>query len=123
MSIAINSSTGSVFIGTSLGLVEYASDATEPENSLYESNIKVYPNPVNPEFDGPVTINGMSDKCTVRIVSSSGSLVYQEYSNGGTFIWNLNDRNGNRVSSGIYHAIITDLNNSKSTSVSITVIR
>ena len=70
-SIAINSSTGSVFIGTSLGLVEYASDATEPENSLYESNIKVYPNPVNPEFDGPVTINGMSDKCTVRIVSSS----------------------------------------------------
>lgn len=122
-SIAINSSTGSVFIGTSLGLVEYASDATEPENSLYESNIKVYPNPVNPEFDGPVTINGMSDKCTVRIVSSSGSLVYQEYSNGGTFTWNLNDRNGNRVSSGIYHAIITDLNNSKSTSVSITVIR
>jgi sugar lactone lactonase YvrE len=121
--IAINSSTGSVFFGTSLGLIEYGGDATEPENSLSESNIEVYPNPVNPDFDGPVTIKGMSDKCTVRIVSASGSLVYQGYSNGGTFTWNVTDRNGNRVSSGIYHAIITDLNNSKSTYVSITVIR
>ena len=121
--IAINSSTGSVFFGTSLGLIEYGGDATEPENSLSESNIEVYPNPVNPDFDGPVTIKGMSDKCTVRIVSASGSLVYQGYSNGGTFTWNVTDRNGNRVTSGIYHAIITDLNNSKSTSVSITVIR
>ena len=121
--IAINSSTGSVFFGTSLGLIEYGGDATEPENSLSKSNIEVYPNPVNPYFDGPVTIKGMSDKCTIRIVSASGSLVYQGYSNGGTFTWNVTDRNGNRVSSGIYHAIITDLNNSKSTSVSITVIR
>ena len=121
--IAINSSTGSVFFGTSLGLIEYGGDATEPENSLSESNIEVYPNPVNPDFDGPVTIKGMSDKCTVRIISASGSLVYQGYSNGGTFTWNVTDRNGNRVTSGIYHAIITDLNNSKSTSVSITVIR
>jgi ligand-binding sensor domain-containing protein len=121
--IAINSSTGSVFFGTSLGLIEYGGDATEPENSLSESNIEVYPNPVNPYFDGPVTIKGISDKCTVRIISASGSLVYQGYSNGGTFTWNVTDRNGNRVSSGIYHAIITDLNNSKSTSVSITVIR
>ena len=121
--IAINSSTGSVFFGTSHGLIEYGGDATEPENSLSKSNIEVYPNPVNPDFDGPVTIKGMSDKCTVRIISASGSLVYQGYSNGGTFTWNVTDRNGNRVSSGIYHAIITDLNNSKSTSVSITVIR
>ena len=122
-SIAINSSTGSVFIGTSLGLIEYGGDATEPENSLYKSNIKVYPNPVNSNFDGVVTLTGMSDKCMVRILSTSGSLVYKGYSNGGTFTWNINDINGNRVPSGIYSAIITDLNNSKSISVNITVIR
>lgn len=122
-SIAVNSSTGSVFIGTSLGLIEYGGDATEPENGLYKSNISVYPNPVNPEFEGPVTITGISDNSIVKIVNTNGSLIYQDFSNGGTFTWNINDKNGRTVPSGVYHAIITDKENSRSISINITVIR
>ena len=123
LSITENGQDGSLFFGTSLGMVEYGGQARDPEETLSESNILVYPNPVKPDFDGFVTITGLTSKSTVRIVSNSGKLVHQGISNGGSYSWNLNDVNGNQVPSGIYHAIITNLENNKSESASITVIR
>ena len=86
-------------------------------------NLLVYPNPVKPGFDGYVTITGLTENSTVRILSNSGRLVHQAMSNGGSYSWNLTDMNGREVTSGIYHAIITNQDNSKSGSVSITVVR
>ena len=123
LSITENGLDGSLFFGTSLGMVEYGGQARDPEESLSESNILVYPNPVKPDFDGFVTITGLTQSSTVRIVSNTGRLINQGISNGGSYSWNLTDFNGRQVSSGVYHAIITDQENNKSESKSITIIR
>ena len=123
VSITENGQNGSVFFGTSLGLVEYGGQARDPEETLSKSNILVYPNPVKPDFDGYVTITGLTSNSTIRITSNSGKLVHQGTSNGGSYSWNLNDYNGHPVPSGIYHAIITNSENNKSESASITIVR
>ena len=123
LSITENGLDGSLFFGTSLGMVEYGGQARDPQESLSESNLLVYPNPVKPDFDGYVTITGLTEWSTVRILSNTGYLVHQGTSNGGSYSWNLTDLKGNKVPSGVYHAIITNKENSKSESVSITVVR
>ena len=123
LSITENGLDGSLLFGTSLGMVEYGGQARDPQKSLSESNLLVYPNPVKPDFDGYVTITGLTEWSTVRILSNTGYLVHQGTSNGGSYSWNLTDLKGNKVPSGVYHAIITNKENSKSESVSITVVR
>ena len=123
LSITENGQNGSLFFGTSLGMVEYGGTARDPEENLSKSNIIVYPNPVKPDFDGYVTITGLTEWSSVRILGNSGRLIHHGTSNGGSYSWNLTDMNGKLVPSGVYHAIITNQENNKSESVSITVIR
>lgn len=123
LSITENGQNGSLFFGTTLGMVEYGGQARDPEETLSQSNIVVYPNPVKPEFDGYVTITGLTEWSTIRIMSNSGHLVHMGTSNGGSYSWNLTDMTGRPVPSGVYHAIITNQENNHSESTSITVIR
>jgi hypothetical protein len=123
LSITENGQDGSLFFGTNLGMVEYGGQARDPEETLFESNIIVYPNPVKPDFDGYVTITGLTEWSSIRILTNSGRLIHQGKSNGGSYSWNLTDMNGRLVPSGVYHAVITNQENNKSESVSITVIR
>ena len=61
--IDINPTTGEVFFATDKGMVSYKGTATDASSDL--SNVLVYPNPVRPEFEGTVKINGLLNKCTV----------------------------------------------------------
>lgn len=107
-SIAIHPRTGEVFIGTSKGLVSYQGDATEAESNFKESNVRAYPNPVRPEYDGIITVTGMVYDSDVKIVDAAGHLVYQSTSLGGQFTWNGRNRQGKRVSTGIYMVLAAD---------------
>ena len=107
-SIAIHPRTGEVFIGTSKGLVSYQSDATEAESNFKESNVRAYPNPVRPEYDGIITVTGMVYDSDVKIVDAAGHLVYQSTSLDGQFTWNGRNRQGKRVSTGIYMVLAAD---------------
>ena len=101
-SMAINQSSGEIFFGTNNGLCSYISDATMPNENMTTDNVYAYPNPVTPDYNGLVTITGLSYYADVKIVTSNGILVAQGRSNGGTFTWNCNDLRGRRVASGIY---------------------
>ena len=103
LSIAIQESTGEVFIGTSNGLVSYMSDAVEPEENF--ENIYAYPNPVYPTYKGLIIIKGLMANTQVRIIDGSGNAVAILHSNGGEAIWDGNNSFGQRVASGIYTAI------------------
>ena len=100
--IAINPTTGEVFFGTENGLCSYISDATAPSNEMTKDQVYAYPNPVEPGYTGLITIVGLSYDADVKILTSSGRLVAQGRSNGGTFTWDGLDQQGRRVASGIY---------------------
>ena len=103
LSIAIQESTGEVFIGTSGGLISYTSDAIAPAEDF--SNIYAYPNPVYPSYKGVVVFKGLMANTEVRIVDANGNLVAKTTSNGGEAIWDTTNTYGRRVASGIYTAI------------------
>lgn len=103
ISIAMQGSTGEVFIGTGGGLVSYMSDATQPEENF--DNLYVYPNPVHPNYQGHITFKGMMDNTEVRIVDASGNLVKIIQSTGGTAVWDGKNSSGQRVASGVYTAL------------------
>lgn len=108
--ITIDDATGEVYIGTSKGLCSYSSDATAPSAALEKDNVYAYPNPVKPDYTGPVTIVGLTYNSQVKVTTSSGQLVAEGRSNGGTFTWDGNDLQGRRVASGVYmvHASTED---------------
>ena len=123
MSIAVNRPTGEVFFLTDEGLCSYISDATESTEEMTEDNVYAYPNPVTPDYTGLITVKGLSLNADVKICSSSGKLIAEGRSNGGTFTWDGCDRKGDRVASGIYMVITATSNGNKGTVCKIAIIR
>ncbi|MCD8318433.1 MAG: regulator [Paraprevotella sp.] len=121
-SIAVDPQTGEIMIGTFLGLMSYKSDASTPEEELNKNNVKVYPNPVSPDFNGVIAVEGLTQNAEVKITTITGQLVYSGYSNGGTFTWNGRNKSGKRVSSGVYNIISTNAEGKKAIVNRITFI-
>jgi hypothetical protein len=98
--IAIDDQSGEVFIGTLGGLVSYQGDAMAECKDCDEA--VVYPNPVKPDYSGPIAIKGLVENAYVKITDVSGLLVYQGSANGTQMIWDGKGYNGIRVKSGVY---------------------
>ena len=98
--LELDQNTGELYIITDKGMVSYRTDATyeDPEYS----NVVVFPNPARPDFDGPITIQGIRYNSDVKITDVAGNLVYQTTSNGGTATWNGRTLNGEKVGTGVY---------------------
>ena len=121
-SIAINEKTGEVLFGTDNGLCSYLSDATEINTEMTKDNVWAYPNPVTPDYNGLITIVGLTFNADVKILSSSGTLIAEGRSNGGSFAWDGKDKNGNRVASGIYMVATATSDGNKGTVCKIAVV-
>ncbi len=100
VSLFIDQPSGEVFIGTNKGTVSFRSDATEGTDQ--HVNVQIYPNPVNPSFQGNIVINGLANNAFVKITDVSGKLVREMQANGSTSLWNARDITGARVKSGVY---------------------
>ena len=122
-SLAINNTTGEVFIGTDKGLCSYMSDASQPNDEMTKDNVWAYPNPVNPDYTGLITITGLSLDADVKIVGTSGTLVNEGRSNGGTYTWDGCDLKGKRVASGIYMVETATSEGNKGIICKIAIIR
>ena len=120
ISIAIQESNGEVFIGTSGGLVSYKSDAINPLEN-YE-NLYAYPNPVQPTYQGVITIAGLIGDSEVRIVDANGNLVQLIQGQGGAAVWDGKNAQGNRVATGIYTAICNTKTGTAHSSVKILIM-
>lgn len=101
-SLAFNESTGEMYIGTDRGLCSYTSHFADNSEGMTKENVWAYPNPVRPGYTGPITITGIKNGATVKIVTSSGSLVNEGSAENGQYKWYGLDRNGQRVASGVY---------------------
>ncbi|MEX1001949.1 MAG: two-component regulator propeller domain-containing protein [Crocinitomicaceae bacterium] len=98
--IRIDHLSGEVYFATENGIVSMRADATIGDQEF--SDINVFPNPVRPDYAGPITIQGLGYQSDVKITDVSGNVVYKTTSNGGTVIWDGNTLEGERAHSGVY---------------------
>jgi hypothetical protein len=104
--IAVDPTTGEVFISTFKGICSFRSTATE--GSKKNQNVLVFPNPVPPGYNGTIAIRGIVDNALVKITELNGKLVYQTRALGGQAIWDGHNYKGDKISSGIYLVIVRD---------------
>ncbi len=109
--IEINRKTGEVFFGTASGIISYRSTATEGADNF--DDVKIFPNPVQPEYDGLITISGLLDEAFVKITDISGNLVLDGRALGGQMVWDGKDYTGRRVQSGYYVVFSTSFDGTK----------
>lgn len=100
LDIKVDQLSGEVYFATDNGLVSFRSDASLADREF--SSVTVFPNPVRPDFSGPITIQGLGYESDVKVTDISGNLIYQTVSNGGTVIWDGKTLQGDRVQSGVY---------------------
>lgn len=100
ITITIDEQSGEVFFGTDRGIVSFRGDATT--GTEVHENVKVFPNPVLPNYGGFVGISGLVNDARVKITDTSGKLVYETRANGATAVWNLNTYTGRRAAAGVY---------------------
>ncbi len=100
VSITIDEQSGEVFFASERGIVSYRGDATT--GTTAHEDVKVFPNPVLPDFDGEVGISGLADNARVKITDIAGKLVFDTKANGATATWNLHSYSGRRAAAGVY---------------------
>lgn len=104
--ITIDPQSGEVFFATGKGVISYKSDAVDGEN--VNKDVYAYPNPVRPEYHGPIAIKGVVRDADVKITDIAGNVIYQTTALGGQAIWDGNNFKGERAASGVYLVFITN---------------
>jgi ligand-binding sensor domain-containing protein len=100
LSIGIEPTGGDVFFFTKNKIISYKGEATEP--ALTQSAIKIFPNPVAPNYNGPIVIKNLVNNALVKITDINGQLMMQTRALGGQAVWNGMDQYQRKVASGIY---------------------
>ena len=98
--IAIDATTGDVFIGSEKGIQSFRTSVIQGFETY--TNVHSFPNPVRPNYGGNVYITGLIDETILKITDVAGNMVWETKSEGGQVEWNLRSVNGTKVTSGIY---------------------
>ncbi|MEM1124317.1 MAG: hypothetical protein AAGJ18_28015, partial [Bacteroidota bacterium] len=99
--IAIDQETGEAFIGTNNGLISVRGDATAGPR-VNTANVFAFPNPVRPDYSGPIAIKGLARDANVKITDVTGKLIFETTALGGQAIWDGKDFSGRKASTGVY---------------------
>ncbi|NVK53362.1 MAG: T9SS type A sorting domain-containing protein [Flavobacteriaceae bacterium] len=130
MKIAVDTSTGKVYIATDKGVVAYDSKVASFGDTLEE--VYAYPNPALKNHQ-TITIDGKNGKhlpkgTNVKIVDVAGNLVYEtnvvegQQLQGGKVVWDKRNLAGKKVASGIYIVLLTTEDASEKTTTKIAII-
>jgi hypothetical protein len=135
--IAIDETSGLVYIATDNGLVSFLSGSSGPQDDLLSAYM--YPNPVRPNFnivEEKVKIKDISENINIKITDIEGNLVaeaqsginlrYRGYNleiDGGTAYWNGKNLANNIVASGVYLVMLSDLDTFETRVLKLMVVR
>jgi len=106
LSIGIEPTDGDVFFFTKNEIVSFKGEATE--GALTQSTIKIFPNPIAPNYNGPIVIKNLINNALVKITDLNGQLILQTRAIGGQATWNGRDQYQRKVASGIYLIFVRD---------------
>lgn len=123
LSLALNDATGELFIGTDQGLCSYTGNFSDSSNGMTKDNVWAYPNPVKPDYTGAITITGLENGASVKIVTSNGMLVNEGTANNGEYKWYGMNREGKRVASGVYMVEVATSEGEKGVVCKIAIVR
>jgi hypothetical protein len=98
--MAFNGETGEMWISSNNGIQSLRTTTTT--GGRVHSDVYVFPNPVRPEYQGIIAINGLVRDANVKITDMNGRLVHETIADGGQAIWDAKDYTGKRVASGVY---------------------
>ncbi len=135
--VSIDTNNGLVYIATDRGLLSFKSGGSSPKDEL--SDAYIYPNPVRPAFDAiskKIKIKGITDNVNIKITDIEGNLVaeaqsrnnlrYRGYNleiDGGTAFWNGKNLANNKVSSGVYLIMLSDLDTFETKVLKLMIVR
>ena len=145
--ISIDPNNGIVYIATIKGLLSFRAGGSKPEETLEDAF--VYPNPVRPEYNilgfndlndvnKGVKISGLTENVNIKITDIEGNLVAEAQSNvnqrssnsnynfaidGGTAIWNGKNMGNSIVRTGVYLALISDLDSFETKVLKVLIVR
>jgi len=119
--IAIDGETGIVYFATFNGLIAFKGTATESADNL--DDVYAFPNPANLKIHNNVTIRGLKEGFSVKIIDIEGNLVFETLSKGGSINWDLTAFGKYKVASGVYIALISNENGSETQTTKILVIK
>lgn len=123
LSLALNDATGELFIGTDQGLCSYTGNFSDASNGMTKDNVWAYPNPVKPDYTGAITITGLENGASVKIVTSNGVLVNEGIASNGEYKWYGINRDGKRVASGVYMVEVATSEGEKGVVCKIAIVR
>ena len=121
LDIAIQPNTGEVFIGTNKGVLSYRGEAITG-GLTHDSQVYAFPNPVRPDYTGPIAIKGLAQDADIKITDVQGQLVYATKALGGQAIWDGRDYTGRRAASGVYLVYATAVRNANNPEAVVTKI-
>jgi ligand-binding sensor domain-containing protein len=121
-SIAIDNATGTVYFGTEKGLSALTTPAITAVRSF--DGLAVSPNPYLLPAAAPLTIDGLVQNATLKILSIDGKLVREIVTPGGRVgFWDGRDAEGNLAASGIYVLVAFSEDGSKVATGKVAVVR
>ncbi len=105
--IGYDSASNSILLSTEKGIAQYFPGGTASENGG-KDDVKIYPNPVRPDYLGWINIEGLPDNALVKITDSSGSIVRElGRAEAGSTRWDGCNLRGERVATGVYIVFAT----------------
>lgn len=107
-SIGIDHLSGEVFIGTDKGMLSYRGTATYGEPEMTKDKVYAFPNPVRPDYNGPITVKGLVRDADVKITDTAGRTVFATRANGGQAIWDGYAIGGGKAQTGVYMVFASD---------------
>jgi len=119
--IAIDGTTGIVYFASLSGLTAFKASATEAGENM--NDVYAFPNPVHLNMHTNVTIRGLVENVSVKIVDVEGNLVFETISKGGSVNWDLTAFGKYQVASGVYVALISNKDGSQTQTTKILVIK
>ena len=99
--IAIDGNNGIVYIATDGGIMSVRTEAIDGD-IVHSSDVYAWPNPVRPDYDGPIAIRGLARDAVVKITDVRGQILYETRSLGGQAVWDGRDLNGELATTGVY---------------------
>jgi sugar lactone lactonase YvrE len=121
-SIAFDGKTGTVYFGTASGLASLTTAGAAPRASFDE--LTVFPNPYHVPGATPLTVSGLVENSSMKIVSMDGMVIRDVKTPGGLVgFWDGKDSNGNDVSSGVYLIVTYSEDGSAVANGKVAVIR